>query len=108
MRLTRIAAALLIAVAGSRGLAVSQSPPETPRPRDLTTPIVTNRIPFIITGTGTPGAAVTVSVDSHGSANGVVAADGTWSITWTEPLPTGTYVMTTTVGGASTGSFLRV
>ena len=103
MQLARIVAAALIVVAGSRGLAVSQ-PSATPRPRD----IETSMIPFTITGTGAPGAAVTVTVESRGSASGVVAPDGTWSVTWTTPLPTGTYTMTTTVGAETTERLLRV
>ena len=108
MQLARLAAVALIAVAGSRGLAVAQSRPETPRPRDLATPILAEHIPFTITGTGTPGAAVTVTVESHGGATAVVAPDGTWSVTWTAPLPTGTYTMTATVGGETTQRLLRV
>jgi hypothetical protein len=107
VQLARIAAALLLAIAGSRGLAVAQSP-ETAKPRDLATPVFTDHIPFVITGTGMPGAPITINVEGHGSATGTVAADGTWSVTWTAPLPTGSYTMTTSAGAESTTRILRV
>lgn len=71
-------------------------------------PIFTDQVPFVISGTGTPGATVTVSVEKTGSATGVVAADGTWTVTWTTPLPTATYTITTTIGSETTTGLLRV
>ena len=66
-------------------------------------PIFTDQIPFVISGTGTPGASVTITVESKGSATGVVAPDGTWAVTWTTPLPTATYTITTTIGSEKKG-----
>src|SRR5205085_8926554 len=67
-----------------------------------------DQIPFVIYGTGTPGASVTITVESKGSATGVVAPDGTWAVRWTTPLPTATYTITTTIGSETTTGLLRV
>ena len=76
----------------------------------LETPIFTDQIPFTISGTSNlpPGTPVTVAVESKDSATGSVGAGGAWQVTWTAPLPTGTYTITTTIGGESTTGLLRV
>ncbi len=72
-------------------------------------PLFTDQIPFVISGTTTapPGTAVTITVESKGSMTTTVA-NGAWQATWTTPLPTGTYTITTAIGSDTTTGLLRV
>lgn len=73
-------------------------------------PLITGAIPFVISGAtdATPGATVTVSIESKGSAATTVLAGGVWQLTWSAPLITGTYTMTASIGSDTATQILRV
>ena len=73
-------------------------------------PLFTDAIPFVISGTtdATPGASVAVSIESKGSAATTVLPGGTWQLTWSAPLPTGTYTVTASIGSDTATQILRV
>jgi len=72
-------------------------------------PVFTDAIPFTITGTAPPNSTVVV-VLSGAPAPPPVQSDiiGTWSLTWTTPLKTGTYDITAKCNGESVTQLLRV
>lgn len=71
--------------------------------------IYTDIVPFTIQGTSTatPGTRVRVTINNT-SAETTIANDGTWSLTWTTPLATGTYDLNITINDATETQLLRV
>ena len=71
--------------------------------------VFTDVVPFTISGKteAAPGTPVRIFV-ADAKAETSVAADQTWSVFWTAPLPTGTYDMRIEIGDATETKLLRV
>jgi hypothetical protein len=65
-------------------------------------------VPFTITGTATPGAQITVSVENVGKGQTTASAAGRWELVWTAPMKTGTYDLTVSDGASTATQILRV
>src|SRR5437763_11182206 len=98
MRLT-LFIALLAPIAAAQTLSINEG-----------RPLFADTIPFTITGTAPPNSEVIVTLSSGGHAPSPIQsnATGTWSLTWTTPLKTGTYDITATSAGTSITQILRV
>ena len=72
-------------------------------------PVFADAVPFVISGTSDApeGTAVTVTIETV-SVDATVVADHTWSVSWTAPLNTGTYVATVKIGTESATQDIRV
>jgi hypothetical protein len=70
-------------------------------------PIFVDAIPFTISGTASPNAEVAITID-RSTTSTPSTPSGTWSLTWTTPLKTGTYDLTATSDGATVTQILRV
>lgn len=71
-------------------------------------PVFTDTIPFTISGVAAPNAPVTVVIEGGGQAQTTADASGRWTVLWTGPLKTGTYVATIAAGGATSTQIVRV
>jgi hypothetical protein len=72
-------------------------------------PLFVDAIPFTITGTASPNSNVMIVLGGAPAPSPARAdANGTWSLTWTTPLKTGTYDLTATSDGASVTQIVRV
>ena len=88
-------------------------------------PVFADAIPFVISGTSDaePGTSVTVTIESvlsgapapsaalspgNAPLSTTVAADHSWTVSWTSPLPTGTYAATVKIGTESATQDVRV
>ena len=73
-------------------------------------PIFVDSVPFTITGTAPPNSEVVLTLSGAAAPSPPLVSDviGTWSFTWTTPLPTGTYELTATSNGESVTQLLRV
>ena len=70
-------------------------------------PLFTEVVPFVVSGTAPAGTTVVLTIETR-SETTTALADGTWQITWTAPLRTGTYEMRATAGSESATQILRV
>jgi len=105
----RCALLVIASVASVAAAAPGRRPAPEAGAATLETPLFIEQIPFVISGTTTApaGTPVTVAVESKGSVTTTVV-NGAWQVTWAAPLATGTYEITTTIGGESTTGLLRV
>jgi hypothetical protein len=69
----------------------------------------TDAIPFTLSGTtnAAPGTSVRIFIE-NAKGETQVRSDGTWSLLWTAPLPTGTYDLRLEIGDTSEAQLLRV
>jgi hypothetical protein len=71
--------------------------------------VFTDQIPFVMSEkTAAPPGSRVIVLAGSAKAETQVAGNGTWSILWTAPLPTGTYDMTVDIAGAVENKLLRV
>jgi hypothetical protein len=74
-------------------------------------PIYTEEVPFMLWGTAQPNTVVTITLDPASGTQPVTTAsaiDGSWNVSWTQPLKTGSYEVRVASGGKTVTELLRV